>query len=75
MFPGVKPLINREIFSTITKLFFMESSSLSCEKTTMKISGPVNKLFSKVIINLNCSGIFLIIFTSLETFLMFIYVL
>ena len=36
MFSAVKPLINREIFSTITKLFFFgESSSFSCEKTIL----------------------------------------
>ena len=52
MFSAVKPLINREIFLTITKLFFPESPSFSCEKTTMKITGPVNELFFKVCINL-----------------------
>ena len=42
----VKPLINREICLMISKLFFTESPSFSCEKTTMKIPGPVNKLYS-----------------------------
>ena len=46
MFSAVKRRINREIYSTITKLFFHESSSFSCEKTTIKISGPVNEFLS-----------------------------
>ena len=45
MFSAVEPLINCEIFSMITKLFFLESASFSCEETTTKISGPVNELF------------------------------
>ena len=48
MFSAVKRLINRDMFSTIIRLFFTESSSFSCEKTTMKISGLVNELFSQV---------------------------
>ena len=51
VFSVVKPLINREIFLTINKLFF-HRISFSCEKTTMKIPGPVNDLFSQVVINL-----------------------
>ena len=47
MSSAVKPLINRENFSTITRLFFHGIFSFSCEKTTMKISGPVNELFLK----------------------------
>ena len=52
VFSAVKPFINREIFSTVTKLSFTEFSSLSCEKTSMKVSWPVDELFSYVVINL-----------------------
>ena len=47
VFSAVKPLINREVFSTITKLFSHGIFFFSCKKTTMKISGPVNELFLK----------------------------
>ena len=43
MFSAVKPLINRKIFFDDYQIIF------SCEKTTMKISGPVNELFSQVV--------------------------
>ena len=52
MFSAVKPLINRKFFRRLPNYFFMESFSFSCKKTTMKLSGPVNELFSEVFINL-----------------------
>ena len=34
-----------KFFRRLPNYFFTESSSFSCKKTTMKVSGPVNKLF------------------------------
>ena len=47
MFSAAKPLINREnFFDDYQIIFLTESSSFSCEKTTMKISVPFSELFS-----------------------------
>ena len=47
MFSAVKPVINREIFFDDYQIIFSRNLlPFSCEKTTMKISGPVNELFS-----------------------------
>ena len=35
-----------KFFRRLPNYFFIESTSFSCEKTTMKVSGPVNELFS-----------------------------
>ena len=56
MFSDVESVINREFFFDDYEIIFKtESSSFSCEKATMKISGPVNELFCQVVINLKCT--------------------
>ena len=49
MFSAVKVAT---FFRRLPNYFFTESSSFLCEKTTMKISGLVNEIFSQVVINL-----------------------
>ena len=41
-----------KFFRWLPNYFFKESSFFSCEKTTMKISRPVNEFFSEVVMNL-----------------------
>ena len=48
---------SRNVFGDYQIIFFTGSSSFSCEKTTMKIPGPLNELFSKVVMTLTYQNV------------------